>query len=270
MRILFLGDIVGRTGREAISTNIETVRNRLKIDFIIVNAENATSGAGLSANHAVELLKAGVNCITLGDHAFDQQEMVNFAEKEIRVVRPLNYSKSAPGRGARLFELPNGKKILVAQVLGQVFMKRPFSDPFEALDSELKKYNLNGNIDAIFVDMHAEATSEKNALGQYFDGRVSMMAGTHTHVPTSDIRILPKGTAYQTDAGMCGDYQSVIGMDKSEPIRRFRTGMSKERFKPACGEATLSGLIVDVGSDGLAEKAIPFRYKGLLNQHGMD
>ena len=270
MRILFLGDIVGRTGRQAILANIETVRNKLDIDFIIVNAENATSGAGLSSNHAAELLRAGVDCITLGDHAFDQQEMVEYIEKEPRIVRPLNYSKSAPGSGARLINLHNGKKILVVQVLGQVFMKRPFSDPFEALDFELRKYNLNGNVNAIFVDAHAEATSEKNALAQHFDGRVSMVVGTHTHVPTSDTRILPKGTAYQTDAGMCGDYQSVIGMDKIEPIRRFRTGMTKERFKPACGEATLSGLIADIGSDGLAEKTMPFRYKGLLNQQGMD
>ena len=270
MRVLFLGDIVGRTGRQAILANIENIRDRLEIDFIIVNAENATSGAGLSSNHATELLKAGVNCITLGDHAFDQPEMMDFIEKETRVVRPLNYAKSAPGCGAKILNLDNGKKIVVVQVLGQVFMKRPFSDPFEALDSELKKYNLNGNVDAIFVDVHAEATSEKNALAQHLDGRVSMIVGTHTHIPTSDTRILPKGTAYQTDAGMCGDYQSVIGMDKNEPIRRFRTGMSKERFKPASGEATLSGLIVDIRSDGLAEKTKPFRYKGSLNQHGMD
>ncbi len=270
MRVLFLGDIVGRTGREAILTNIENIRKRLSIDFIIVNAENATSGAGLSSNHALQLLKTGVDCITLGDHAFDQQEMISFSEKEPRVVRPLNYAKSAPGFGSRLFKLPNNKKILVMQVLGQVFMKRPFSDPFEALELELEKYIMNGNVSAIFVDIHAEATSEKNALAQHFDGKVSAVVGTHTHVPTSDTRILPKGTAYQTDAGMCGDYQSVIGMDKVEPINRFRTGMSKERFKPASGEASLSGLIVDLRLDGLAQKVVPFRYKGLLDQHGMN
>jgi len=270
MRILFLGDIVGRTGRESISTNLRAVRKKLDIDFVIVNAENATSGAGLSSTHATSLFAAGADCITLGDHAFDQQEMMNYAEKEPRIVRPLNYAKSAPGFGARLLDLNNGKKILIVQVLGQVFMKRPFSDPFEALDIELKKYKLNRNVNAIFVDIHAEATSEKNALAQHFDGRVSVMAGTHTHIPTSDTRILPNGTAFQTDVGMCGDYQSVIGMDKIEPIRRFRTGMSKERFKPACGEATLSGLITDIRMDGLAEKVTPFRYKGLLNQHGMN
>ena len=270
MRVLFLGDIVGRTGRKSISVNLQNVRKRLGIDFVIVNAENATAGSGLSSAHATCLFDSGVDCITLGDHAFDQQEMMNFAEKETRIVRPLNYAKSAPGVGARLLNVNNNKKILVVQVLGQVFMKKPFSDPFEALDNELNKYNLNGNVNVIFVDIHAEATSEKNALGQYFDGRVSIVAGTHTHIPTADTRILPKGTAYQTDVGMCGDYQSVIGMDKTEPIRRFRTGMTRERFKPSCGEATLSGLIADIKSDGLAERVTPFRYKGLLNQNGMN
>ena len=270
MRILFLGDVVGRTGRQAILNNLELVRKELNIDFIIVNAENATSGAGISSTHASQMLEAGVDCITLGDHSFDQRDMIQFSEKEKRIVRPLNYAKSAPGFGSRLLNITSTEKVLVVQVLGQVFMKRPFSDPFEALDLELTKYNLGGNVSAIFVDVHAEATSEKNALAQYFDGRVSIIAGTHTHIPTADLRILPMGTAYQTDVGMCGDYQGVIGMDKVEPIRRFRTGMVKERFKPACGEATLSGLIADIGSDGKAESVIPFRYKGVLDQFGMN
>ena len=149
-------------------------------------------------------------------------------------------------------------------------MKKPFSDPFEAIESYLQKYSLKSNVDAIIIDFHAEATSEKNALALHFDGKVSVIAGTHTHIPTSDTRILPNGTAYQTDLGMCGDYQSVIGMEKTEPIRRFITGMTKERFRPAEGEATLSGIVVDINSDGLANKILPFRYKGLLSQSGME
>ena len=149
-------------------------------------------------------------------------------------------------------------------------MKKPFSDPFEAIETYLKKYTLNSNVDAIIIDFHAEATSEKNALALHLDGRVSVIAGTHTHIPTADTRILPNGTAYQTDLGMCGDYLSVIGMEKTEPIRRFITGMSKERFRPADGEATLSGIIVDINDNGLANKVSPFRYKGHLNQIGME
>ncbi len=269
MRVLFLGDIVGKTARKCIAENLVSIKKKLAVDFVLVNAENATSGVGLSPSHAKLLFEAGVSCISLGDHAFDQNEMMNYAEKENRILRPINFAKSAPGSGFRLFEL-KGKIILVLQVLGQVFMKKPFSDPFEAVESQLKKFILKGNVDAIIIDFHAEATSEKNALALNFDGRVSIIAGTHTHIPTSDTRILPMGTAYQTDLGMCGDYQSVIGMDKTEPIRRFITGMSKERFRPAEGDATLSGIVVDINNDGLADKISPFRYKGLLNQCGMN
>ena len=269
MRFLFLGDIVGKTARISLTENLNNIKNKLGIDFVLVNAENATSGAGISSSHAKLLFEAGVNCISLGDHAFDQSEMINYAEVENRILRPINYAKSAPGSGFRLFNF-NGKRILILQVLGQVFMKKPFSDPFEAIELQLKKYNLNGNIDVIIIDFHAEATSEKNAFALHFDGRVSIIAGTHTHIPTSDTRILPNGTAYQTDLGMCGDYQSVIGMEKTEPIRRFTSGMSKERFRPADGEATLSGIVVDINNYGLADKIFPFRHKGLLNQSGME
>ena len=269
MRLLFLGDIVGKTARISLAENLLIIKEKLSIDFVLVNAENATSGVGLSVSHAKSLFESGVNCISLGDHAFDQNEMINFAEKDNRIVRPINYSKFSPGSGFRLFNLES-KKILILQVLGQVFMKKPFSDPFEAIESYLQKYSLKSNVDAIIIDFHAEATSEKNALALHFDGKVSVIAGTHTHIPTSDTRILPKGTAYQTDLGMCGDYQSVIGMEKTEPIRRFITGMTKERFRPAEGEATLSGIIVDINNDGLANKISPFRYKGLLSQIGME
>lgn len=257
---------MGRAGRSAVIRHLPELRRALALDFVCVNAENATNGAGLSAAHAEKLLAAGADCLTLGDHAFDQRDMVSFVENEPRVLRPLNYAKAAPGQGAALFPLPNGKKVFVAQVLGQVFMKKPFADPFSAADEALRVAQLGGLADAIIVDMHAEATSEKMAMGHFLDGRASMVVGTHTHVPTADTMILPGGTAYQTDAGMCGDYDSVIGMDKAEPLRRFVTGMPKERFTPARGEATLCGLFVETGDDGRALRAEPVRLGGRLHR----
>lgn len=245
MRILFLGDVMGRAGRAAVTERLAGLRAEWRLDFVVVNGENATNGAGLSPEHAKLLLEAGADVLTLGDHAFDQKEMLRFVETEPRVIRPLNYSKAAPGKGARVFEAANGKRILVAQVLGQVFMKRPFDDPFSALDPVLRAAPLGGTVQAALVDMHCEATSEKMAMGHYCDGRASVVVGTHTHVPTADAMILPGGTAYLSDAGMCGDYLSVIGMDKAEPLRRFLTGMPKGRFEPARGPATLSGLFVE-------------------------
>jgi metallophosphoesterase (TIGR00282 family) len=245
MKILFLGDVMGRAGRKAVAERLPGLRADWGLDFVVVNGENATSGAGLSADHARALLAAGVDCITLGDHAFDQKDMLGHIDGEPRILRPLNFSKVAPGKGWRLFTLADGRKIVVAQVLGQVFMKRPFDDPFSAIDPVLKAHPPGGMAQAVLVDMHCEATSEKMAMGHWCDGRASAVIGTHTHVPTADAVILPGGTAYQTDAGMCGDYNSVIGMDKAEPLRRFITGMAKERFTPANGAATLSGLFLE-------------------------
>ncbi|WP_193142568.1 MULTISPECIES: TIGR00282 family metallophosphoesterase [unclassified Meridianimarinicoccus] len=245
MRLLFLGDIVGRSGRTAVRERLTQLRADWKLDFVVVNGENATSGAGLSPDHAKQLLESGVDCLTLGDHAFDQRDMLGFIDKEPRILRPINFAKEAPGSGARMFKLPDGRKILVAQVLGQVFMKRPFDDPFSALDLLFRRNPLGGQAQAILLDVHAEATSEKMGLGHFCDGRASLVVGTHTHVPTGDAQILPGGTGYLTDAGMCGDYNSVIGMDKAEPLRRFVTGMGKGRFVPANGEATLSGVLVE-------------------------
>mgnify|MGYP006286339697 CR=1 FL=1 len=245
MRLLFLGDVVGRAGRTAIRERLPALRQAWRVDFCVVNGENATSGAGLTAAHAQLLLDAGADVVTLGDHAFDQKEMLSHVEKEPRIIRPLNYAKTAPGHGARLFDAPGGRKVLVAQVLGQVFMKRPFDDPFSAIEPVLKANPPGGRANAVLVDMHCEATSEKMAMGHFCDGKASVVVGTHTHVPTADAMILQGGTAYQTDAGMCGDYNSVIGMEKAEPMRRFVTGMSKGRFEPAGGEATLSGLFVE-------------------------
>jgi len=269
MRLLFLGDVVGRSGRNAICERLPGLREAWRLDFVVVNGENATNGAGLSAAHAKSMLDAGADCLTLGDHAFDQREMMQFIEKESRIIRPINFAKSAPGQGARVFEATRGRKVLVSQVLGQVFMKRAFDDPFSAIETVLKTHPLSGPIAASLVDVHCEATSEKMAMGHWCDGKASIVVGTHTHVPTADAMILPGGTAFQSDAGMCGDYNSVIGMDKGEPMRRFITGMSGGRFTPGEGPATLSGLYVETDDKtGKAVKVAQVREGGVLQGSG--
>jgi metallophosphoesterase (TIGR00282 family) len=265
MKLLFLGDVMGRAGRAAISGQLAKLRADWGLDFVVVNGENASAGAGLTADHARLILEAGADCVTLGDHAFDQKDMMRFIDTEPRIIRPLNYAKEAPGKGARLFSVQRGRKVLVTQVLGQVFMKRPFDDPFSAVDTVLRAHPLGGLAQAILVDVHCEATSEKMAMGHWCDGRASVVVGTHTHVPTADAMVLPGGTAYLTDAGMCGDYHSVIGMDRAEPMRRFITGMARERFTPAAGEATLSGLYVETDDrTGKALRCQPVRVGGRL------
>lgn len=269
MRILFLGDVMGRSGRSALAERLPALRRDWRLDFVVVNGENATNGAGLSPEHARLLLAAGADCITLGDHAFDQRDMLGFIDSEPRLLRPINFARAAPGAGARVFDVPGGRRILVAQVLGQVFMKRPFDDPFSALDATLRTHRLGVQVNAALVDMHCEATSEKMAAGHFCDGRASAVVGTHTHVPTADAQILPRGTAYLTDAGMCGDYLSVIGMDPAEPLRRFVTGMPKGRFTPAGGEATLCGLYLETDDrTGLATRIEMVRQGGRLPQAG--
>lgn len=269
MRILFLGDVFGRAGRRAITEHLPRLRQEWRLDFVVVNGENATSGHGLSVDHAKAILDAGADAITLGDHAFDQRDMMGFCEADPRIIRPLNFAKGAPGRGARVFDVPGGRKILVAQVLGQVFMKRAFEDPFGHVDQILKTHPRGGMVQASLLDLHCEATSEKMAMGHFCDGRVSIVVGTHTHVPTGDAMILPGGTAYQTDAGMCGDYHSVIGSKKEEPLRRFVTGMAKGRFEPATGEATLCGLYVETDDrTGAASRVVTVRQGGHLAPSG--
>lgn len=269
MRILFLGDVVGRGGRKAVATELPKLREAWKLDFVVVNGENATSGMGLSGAHAKALLDAGADVITLGDHAFDQKDMMTFITQEQRIIRPINFSKAAPGVGARVFTATNGRKVLVAQVLGQVFMKRAFDDPFSALDTVLKQYPMGGQVQASVIDIHCEATSEKMAVGHYCAGRASLVVGTHTHVATADAMILPGGTGYLTDAGMCGDYNSVIGMEKEEPLRRFITGMPKDRFAPAMGEATLSGVYIETDDrTGKTTRIEMVRHGGILQNSG--
>ncbi len=260
---------MGRAGRAAVSETLPRLRAEWALDFVVVNGENASNGAGLSGEHARILLEAGADCVTLGDHAFDQKDMLQFIEGEPRVLRPINFAKSAPGRGQALFTDRRGRKVLVAQVLGQVFMKRAFDDPFSAIDAVLTRHKLGGQAQAIIVDMHCEATSEKMGMGHFCDGRASLVVGTHTHVPTADTQILPGGTAFQADAGMCGDYNSVIGMEKTEPMRRFVTGMSKGRFEPAKGPATLSGVYVETDdATGRAVRVVQVRQGGRLAPSG--
>ncbi len=267
MRILFLGDVMGRSGRTAVTEHLPRLRADWRLDFVVVNGENATSGVGLSAAHAKALFEAGADVVTLGDHAFDQKDMLAHADAESRIIRPLNYARGAPGRGVGVFGATQGRKVMVAQVLGQVFMKRAFDDPFSAIDECLRRYPMGGQVQASLIDMHCEATSEKMAMGHFCDGRASVVVGTHTHVPTADAMVLPRGTAYLTDAGMCGDYDSVIGMDKVEPMRRFVTGMGKDRFSPAMGPATLCGLYVETDDrTGMALRAIAVRQGGALPQ----
>ena len=271
MKLLFLGDVMGRAGRAALAEHLPRLRTQWALDFVVVNGENATAGHGLSLEHAKALFEAGADAVTLGDHAFDQKDMLAGIEGEPRIVRPLNFAKDAPGRGARLFDAGRGRCVLVVQALGQVFMKRPFDDPFSALDAALKPFPPGGRATAILVDFHAEATSEKMAMGQFCDGRASLVVGTHTHVPTADAQILPKGTAYMTDAGMTGDYLSVIGMEPAEPMRRFVSGMPRGRFTPALGEATVSGVYVEIEDrSGRATRVVPVRHGGRLQAGGPD
>lgn len=269
MRLLFLGDVMGRSGRSAVSARLPALRRDWGLDFVVVNGENATTGAGLSPEHANALFEAGADCVTLGDHAFDQKAMIQHIEADARILRPLNFSKVAPGHGAKVFVLPGGRSVLVAQILGQVFMKRPFDDPFSAIEPVLRANPLGARVQAAIIDVHCEATSEKMALGHWCDGRASLVVGTHTHVPTADAMILSGGAAYLTDAGMCGDYDSVIGMQKDEPLRRFITGMPKARFEPAVGEATLAGVYVETDDKtGKALRVVMVRQGGRLAPSG--
>jgi metallophosphoesterase (TIGR00282 family) len=266
MRFAFFGDVVGRTGRDGLAEHLPLLRRRLGLEFVIVNAENAAAGFGITEATALELFDAGADCLTLGNHSWDQKEALTYIVREPRLIRPLNYPPlaDAPGRGAQLFETHSGKRILVVNLLGRIHMDS-LDDPFAAVDRELEACPLGAAADAVVVDMHAEVTSEKMAMGHFCDGRASLVVGTHTHVPTADAQILPGGTAYQTDAGACADYDSVIGNQKEEPLRRFTTRISGGRFKPAEGPATVCGVYVEThDATGLARRIEPIRIGGRL------
>ncbi len=264
MRLLFVGDVIGRSGRSAVLQYVPDLRARWNLDFVIVNGENAAGGFGVTEAILEEFLAAGVDAVTLGNHAFDQREALVFIERQPRLIRPANYPPGTPGRGAAIVENARGARLLIVNVLGRIFMEA-LDDPFAALDRELAGYPLGDGCHAIIVDAHAEATSEKWALGHFADGRASAVVGTHTHVPSADHRILAGGTAFVTDVGMTGDYDSVIGMEKDEPIRRFTRRIPTGRFEPAHGPATLCAAAIEVGRDGLAKAIAPVRIGGLLN-----
>ena len=264
MKILFCGDVVGKTGRQAILEGIPDLRRRLGLDFVVVNGENAAHGFGITENMCKAFYEAGVDVITSGNHIWDRREIMNTIDGDPRLLRPLNYPEGTPGRGAGVFAARGGLKVKVIHPLGRLFMD-PLDDPFAAVERELAGARLGEDVDAIVVDIHAEATSEKMAMGQYLDGRVSMVVGTHVHVPTADARILPGGSAYVTDVGMCGDYDSVIGMKKEEAVNRFTSKLANGRLEPAEGEATLCALYVETdNTTGLARQAAPLRMGGCL------
>jgi metallophosphoesterase (TIGR00282 family) len=264
MNLLFLGDIIGKPGRDAVSEHLPGLRARLKLDLVIANGENAAGGFGLTRAIAEEFFGMGIDVITTGNHWADQKEILNYIAAEDRVLRPANSPAGTPGRGANLYQTPAGS-LLVINVMGRVFMDA-LDDPFAAVERELSACPLGEGADAIVVDVHAEATSEKMAMGHFCDGRASLVVGTHQHVPTADAQILPGGTAYQTDAGACADYDSVIGMDKAEPLQRFTRKISSQRFSPATGPATVCGVFVQTGGNGLATRIEPVRLGGRLKQ----
>ena len=264
MRIFFLGDIVGRSGRVAVIKNLKDILKKKKIDFVIVNGENAADqGVGITEEIADDLFNSGVDVITTGNHVWDQKETANHIEREERLLRPENITNNSPGKGFGIYKSKNGFKVGVLNLMGNVFMKK-CDDVFKAAEIFKNKYKLKEDYDFLVVDFHGEITSEKMAMGHFFDGNATLVVGTHTHVPTNDVRILTNGTAYQTDAGMCGDYDSVIGMNKENSLNRF---LKKDSIKhyPAEGDATLSGLIVECNkSNGLAYKAEPYIHGGEL------
>jgi len=265
MRILFVGDVVGRSGRTVVYERVPKLIRDWKLDLVIANGENSAGGFGISEAIYRELIDAGVDAVTLGNHAWDQKEALVFIERAPRLIRPLNYPPGTPGRGAAMIEAKNGARALVINAMGRVYMD-PLDDPFAAIERELTSCPLGSGADAIVLDFHGEATSEKQAMGLFCDGRASLVVGTHTHVPTADHRVLPGGTAFVSDVGMCGDFDSVIGMAKEEPLQRFVRKISSARFEPASGPATLCAIAVETDPSGLAARVAAVRLGGALEQ----
>jgi len=264
MRILFFGDVVGRSGRTALQAQLPPLIAQLGAEFVVVNAENLAGGFGLTPELSQELFAAGADVLTTGNHVWDQRVIIPYIDTEPRILRPLNFPSGTPGRGAHVYATRGGRKVLVVNVMGRLFMD-PLDDPFAAVERALAEHQLGETVDAAIVDVHAEATSEKMAIAHLADGRASLVVGTHSHVPTADAQILPGGTAYQTDAGMCGDYDSVIGMKKEISLTRFMRKMPGERLAPAEGPATVCGLYVETDDKGgLARRIEPVRLGGRL------
>lgn len=264
MKILVLGDVVGRSGRDAVTENLARLRDELDLDFVVVNGENAAHGFGITQKICDAFFAAGADAITTGNHVWDQREIMNSIDDEPRLLRPINYPDGTPGKGWGIYTARNGKKVLIVHPMGRLFMD-PLDDPFAAVQDVLGNHRMGQTVDAILVDIHAEATSEKMAMGHWLDGQVSLVAGTHSHVPTADAQVLPGGTAYITDMGMCGDYNSVIGMQKDNAIQRFVKKIPTGRLEPADGEATVCGVYLETDDrSGLATTVSPIRFGGRL------
>lgn len=259
MRILIIGDVVGSAGRAVLNANLPMLREKLKTDFVVVNGENAAHGFGITGNICDSFYQAGADCITTGNHVFDQRDVIGQMERDEKILRPINYPPDTPGKGFGMYKTESGKRILVANVMCRLFMEL-LDDPFRALDELLKRYKLGRDADAIVFDVHGEATSEKQAIGHFVDGRASVVVGTHTHVPTADTWVLPGGTAYQSDLGMTGDYDSVIGMKKDLSVQRFISKGDKIRLEPATEDGTMCGCFVVLDDKtGLAKRIEPLR-----------
>ncbi len=264
MKVLYCGDVVGQTGRRVIIERIPELRERLDLDFVIVNGENSAHGFGITDKICEAFYDVGVDAITTGNHVWDQREIMNYIGGEPRLLRPLNYPEGTPGRGVNTFTVAGGRTLMLIHPMGRLFMD-PLDDPFAGVQMALLNHRLGKTVDCIVVDIHAEATSEKMGMGHAFDGKVSMVVGSHVHIPTADAQILPGGTAYQTDAGMCGDYDSVIGMEKTTAVARFVQKLPTGRLEPAKGEATLCGVYLETDEDtGLARHVAPLRVGGRL------
>ncbi|RCL00660.1 MAG: Metallophosphoesterase [Candidatus Tokpelaia sp. JSC188] len=260
MRFLFLGDMVGRTGRDAVFKKLPDLIADLQLDFVVVNGENAANGHGITERIYLEALISGIDVVTSGNHIFDQKDTLVYADRADNLLRPANFPKGTPGKGSGIYIARNGARVLVANVMGRVFMYPDLDAPFGAAERIVSSCPLGEQVDAVIFDFHAEATSEKQCFGHFLDSRVSVVVGTHTHVPTADAQILEGGTAYMSDAGMCGDYDSTLGMDKEEPLQRFLSKIPRFRYEAANGPATICGLAVDISDrTGLAEKVSPLR-----------
>lgn len=267
MRLVFFGDIVGRAGRDALVKHLPTIHEKLKPDFVIINVENAAHGFGVTKIMCRELFDAGADVLTSGNHIWGQKDVLFFIDKETRLQRPMNYPKGTPGRGHHVYQSRNGKRVLVMNAMARTFMD-PLDDPFLQVNEIVNQHPLGKTVDATVLDFHGEATSEKMAMGQYLDGRVTLVVGTHTHIPTADTQILSQGTGYMTDAGMCGDYNSVIGMKKEVPIAKFTKRMPTGRMEPGEGEGTICGVYVESDdATGLAKRIEPIRMGPHLATH---
>jgi metallophosphoesterase (TIGR00282 family) len=267
MRLLVCGDVMGRTGRKAITEHVPALRKALDLDFVVVNGENAAGGFGITGEICQEFYAAGVDAITTGNHVWDQKETLGYIQRDVKLLRPHNFPLGTPGRGVGVFDARGGRRVVVLHVMARLFMDA-LDCPFICLDQQLDVHKLGKNADLILVDIHGEATSEKMSVGHFCDGRVSAVVGTHSHVPTADAQVLPGGTAYQTDLGMCGDYDSVIGMKKEPAVARFVTKLRAERLTAAEGEATLCAAYVETDdASGLATHIAPVRLGGRLQPH---